>query len=134
MILKHVTQVETAEIVAMQLPMKMTPILKDPFIALMYFILPYFVMLMYIPMIYRLTYRIVREKELRTKELMEEMGMQTMSYWMSWLVYFTIINTLLSTMAWAVLCFGTLKYTGGLVFFLAIWLYGQSIFGFIMLV
>jgi len=75
LILKHVTQKETAEIIAMQLPMKMTPILKDPFIALMYFILPYFVMLMFIPMIYRLTYRIVREKELRTKELMEEMGM-----------------------------------------------------------
>jgi len=36
-------------------------------------------------------------------------------------------------MAWAVLCFGTLKYTGGMVFWLAIWLYGQSIFGFIML-
>ena len=56
-----------------------------------------------------------------------------MSYWLSWLVYYTIINSMLSTMAWAVLCFGTLKYTGGMVFWLAIWLYGQSIFGFIML-
>ena len=132
-ILKHTTGKESAEIVAMTLPMKMIPILKDPFIALMYFILPYFVMLMFIPMIYRLTYRIVREKELRTKELMEEMGMQTISYWLSWLAYYTVVNTMLSTMAWAVLCFGTLRYTGGLVFWLAIWLYGQSIFGFIML-
>lgn len=74
-VLRHVTKKETAEIVALTLPMKIYPLLKDPFVALTYFILPYFIMLMFIPMVYRVTYRIVKEKELRTKELMSMMGM-----------------------------------------------------------
>ena len=108
----------------MTLPMKMAPTIVDPFAALMYFILPHFIMLMFIPMIYRLTYRIVREKELRTKELMQEMGMKTFSYWTSWLVYFTLINTALSTISWTVLWFGCFKYTGAMVLWLTIFLYG----------
>lgn len=74
-VLRHVTNTPEANITAMTLPMKFFPVLKDPFVALIYFILPYFIMLMFIPMVYRVTYRIVKEKELRTKELMSMMGM-----------------------------------------------------------
>lgn len=104
--------------------MKIFPLLKDPFVALTYFILPYFIMLMFIPMVYRITYRIVKEKELRTKELMSMMGMQTLSYWCSWLVYFTIVNTVLTTVGWFVLNFGCFRYVSGIVLWLVIWLYG----------
>jgi len=131
-VLRHVTNTPTAEIVGMTLPMKMFPLLKDPFVAMTYFILPYFIMLMFIPMVYRVTYRIVKEKELRTKELMSMMGMQTLPYWLSWLAYFTIINTLLSTTGWIVLNYGCFRYVSGIVLWLVIWLYGQAIFGFIM--
>jgi hypothetical protein len=119
-----VTKKDTAEIVAMTLPMRIFPLLRDQFVALIYFILPYFIMLMFIPMVYRITYRIVKEKELRTKELMSMMGMQTLSYWCSWLVYFTIVNTVLTTVGWIVLNFGCFTYTSGIVLWLVIWLYG----------
>ena len=116
----------------MTIPMRFSPVLKDPFTALMYFIMPYFIMLMFIPMVYRVTYRIVKEKELRTKELMSMMGMETISYWSSWLAYFTVVNTLLSTTGWFILNFGCFSYVSGFVLWLVIWLYGQAIFGFIM--
>jgi hypothetical protein len=132
-ILKFRTDNQYAEIVAMTIPFKLKPMVKDPFSALVYFILPHFIMLMFIPLIYRLTYRIVREKELRTKEMMAEMGMKTFSFWMSWAVYFTCVNFLMSTCSWIVLYFGCFIFTGPLVLWLCIFLYGQSIFGFIML-
>jgi len=132
-VLRHATGKETAEVVAMTVPFKLIPMLKDPFLALLFFILPNFIMLMFIPLIYRLTYRIVREKEMRTKELMAEMGMQTISYWMSWATYFMAVNFMMTITSWTVLWFGCFYHTGGMVLFLIIFLYGQSIFGFIML-
>ena len=132
-ILKYNSGVPSAEIVAMTIPFKFKPLLKDPFTAMIYFILPHFIMLMFIPLIYRLTYRIVREKELRTKEMMAEMGMKTFSFWMSWATYFTCVNFLMTTSSWIILYFGCFTHTGPLVLWLVIFLYGQSIFGFIML-
>jgi hypothetical protein len=122
-----------AEIVAMTLPMKLKPVKSDAFAAIMYLVLHYFIMLMFIPLVYRFTYRIVKEKELRTKELMIMMGMNIWPYWLSWFTYFTLKNTLLTTVAWSVLYFACMTYVSGWVLWLAIWLYGQSIFGFIML-
>jgi ATP-binding cassette subfamily A (ABC1) protein 3 len=121
-----------AEIVAMTLPMRLKPVRNDPFSAVMYLTLPYFIMLMFIPMVYRFTYRIVKEKELRTKELMTMMGMNILPYWLSWFAYFTLKNTVLSTVAWSVLYFACMTYASGWVLWFAIWIYGQSIFGFIM--
>ena len=123
-ILKYNTNNPKAEIVAMTIPFKLKPMVKDPFSALVFFILPHFIMLMFIPLIYRLTYRIVREKELRTKEMMAEMGMKTFSFWMSWAVYFTCVNFLMTTSSWVVLYFGCFMYTGPLVLWLSIFLYG----------
>jgi hypothetical protein len=121
-----------AEIVAMTLPMKLKPVMNDSFSAIMYLNLNYFIMLMFIPMVYRFTYRIVKEKELRTKELMNMMGMNIWPYWLSWLTYFTLKNTLLSTIAWSILYFRCMTFMNGWVLWLSIWIYGQSIFGFIM--
>ena len=95
--------------------------------------LPWFLMLMFIPLVYRVTYRIVKEKELGTKELMTMMGMNASSYWFSWLFYFTCVNTLLCTTAWTVLFFGgVLRYTSIGVIYFTIWLFGEAIFGYIM--
>jgi hypothetical protein len=73
---------------------------------------------MFIPMVYRVTYRLVKEKELGTKDMMHMMGMSTSSYWLSWAAYFTILNTLLSTAAWVVLCFFVMRHTSGAVLWL----------------
>jgi hypothetical protein len=56
-------------------------------------------MLMFIPMVYRVSYRVVQEKELRTKEIMKMMGMRTFPYWASWFFFFTIVNTVISLLA-----------------------------------
>ena len=120
-------------IAAMTVPMDVPFFVADPFVGIMYFSLKWFLMLMFIPLVYRVTYRMVKEKELRTKEIMSMMGMSASSYWLSWLFYFTCINTLMSTCAWAILCFGCMRYTDGMVIFLMLWLYGQAIFGYIML-
>jgi trans-2-enoyl-CoA reductase len=72
-------------------------------------IAPYFFMLMYIPLLYRTTYRIVSEKELRVRETMRMMGMQDSSYWMSWFVYYTFLNSILSTIAWCIIAYGVFR-------------------------
>ena len=123
-ILRHETNNPDAVIAAMTVPMDVPFYLADPFSGIMYFSLKWFVMLMFIPLVYRVTYRMVKEKELRTKELMLMMGMSPASYWLSWLFYFTCINTLLSASAWSVLCFGCMRYTSPTVVFLMLWLYG----------
>jgi len=119
--------------------MELAPIEADKFMAMAYIILPYLVQLMFIPLIFRTTYRIVIEKEMKTKEIMRMMGMKTGPYWCSWFVYFTLVNTALSTMACILLKLpvkegvGVIKKSSGLVLWTAFWLYGQSIFAFIML-
>ena len=55
--------------------MKIPPMQKDPFSFMLMKIAPYIFMLMYMPMLYRTTFRIVSEKENRTRETMRMMGM-----------------------------------------------------------
>lgn len=50
-----------------------------------------------------MTFKIVREKESRTKETMRIMGMTDSPYWLSWFVFYTLINTCVTTICWAVL-------------------------------
>jgi hypothetical protein len=137
-VLRHVTEEPEARIWAMTLPMTSQPIIADAFTYILYLILPYFIMLMFIPMVYRVTYRIVKEKELKTKEIMRMMGMKMAPYWMSWFVYFTIVNLFLSTVAWMFMFLPSavyrngefhsynkvIKYTDGFVLWLVIWMYG----------
>ena len=47
---------------------------------------------MYIPPVYNTVFLIVREKESRAKESMRMMGMSDVSYWLSWVIYWTAIN------------------------------------------
>jgi hypothetical protein len=75
----------------------------------------------------------VLEKELRTKEYMKMMGMKTFPYWLSWVFFFTCVNTVISLLAVIILAAGVLKYTSTMVIWLLYWMYGQSIFSFIML-
>ena len=95
--------------------------------------MPLFTLLMYIPVLYRTVYRIVFEKVTRAKESMRMMGMGEAAYWLSWLTYYTVMNTILSTLAFAVTCINAWKSENVFYIWLFFWLYGQSLFGLLMI-
>lgn len=86
------------------------------------------------PLIFRTVYRIVSEKESRVKESMHMMGLRQFPYWASWLAYFTLINTLTSSIVFGILywteCF---VFTDPLILFLVPWAFGQSVFGLLVI-
>ena len=75
----------------------------DPFASTLALLLPLFLLLAYVPQVYNMTFKIVRERESRTKETMRIMGMTDLPYWMSWFVFYTGLNTIVTTLAWLVL-------------------------------
>jgi ATP-binding cassette subfamily A (ABC1) protein 3 len=79
---------------------------------------------MYIPPIFRTTYRIVAEKESKVKESMRMMGLRDMPYWLSWLTYYTFVNTMISTIVFIILYSKVLSKSDGWIQFMVIWLYG----------
>ena len=91
--------------------------------------MPAFLLIAFIPPIYDMVFRIVKERESRAKESMRIMGMTDLPYWMSWFVYYTFINTMLSTVAWISLLFNVINWSNPVYIWLFFWLYGQAVFG-----
>jgi len=91
--------------------------------------LPLFLLLGFIPPVYNLTFKIVREKETRAKEIMLIMGMTDLPYWLSWFVFYTCINTVVSTLAWFFLLFNVINYSNPMYLWIFFWLYGEAVFG-----
>jgi len=77
---------------------------------------------------------IVKEKESRCKESMRMMGMNDFSYWLSWFVYYTILNTVIATISWAVLLINVINYSNIWFIWTYFWLYGEAVFGQIMMI
>lgn len=110
--------------------------------------LAFFVLVMYIPPLYRTVYRIVQEKESRVKESMKMMGLSDKAYWASWFTYYTTVNFVISFLSWAMLNgiwkmmkqikgfpdIVVMKDTGDGVIFLTLFLYGQSLFGLVLII
>lgn len=92
-------------------------------------ILPLLMLFMYILPVFTIVSLIVKEKESKARESMRMMGMTDSPYWLSWFAYYTILNTILSLIAWAVLCINVIGFSNPIFVFLWIWLYGQAIFG-----
>ncbi len=101
----------------------------DPFTQALAVLLPLFLLLAYIPPVYNMTFKIVREKESRAKETMRIMGMTDLPYWMSWFVFYTVINSLVSTLAWAMLLPACINYSQPFYIWIFFWLYGEAVFG-----
>jgi len=80
--------------------------------------------LMYIPLLYRMVYRIVYEKVTRAKESMRMMGLGDFAYWSSWLAYYTIVNTVLVLICWAILLYNVYSRKSAFLLFVLMWLYG----------
>lgn len=114
-------------------PTKILPIYIDPFTRLLSMSMTLFMLLMYIPLMYRTVYRIVFEKVTKAKESMRIMGMTDFPYWSSWLIYYTLVNTVLSFGAWLTLNINVFNNKSALLLFIVIWVYGQSLFGLIMI-
>lgn len=108
----------------MIVPVKIAPIVLDNFVIVLQLTLSLFVLLMYIPLLYRTVYRIVFEKASRAKESMLMMGLTLDSYWLSWFVYYSIVNTVISFFSWLVIQNGVFTSKSSQVLFLVIWLYG----------
>ena len=105
-------------------PMQTETSVYDPFSVALSSLLPLFLLITYIPPVYNMTFKIVREKESRTKETMRIMGMTDLPYWLSWLVFYTVINTLVSTLAWGTLMFKVINYSVPFYLWIFFWLYG----------
>ena len=101
----------------------------DPFQNGLAVLLPLFILMAYIPPVYNMTFRIVREKETRAKETMRIMGMTDLPYWMSWFIFYTIINTVVSTLCWGILLRKVINYSQSGYIWLFFWLYGEAVFG-----
>lgn len=133
-ILKEKTGLPDASIMAMTVPQRVMDNVQDDFIFFLKGVLTFFILVMYIPPVYRTVYRIVAEKESRVKESMKMMGLSDCAYWMSWFTYYTIVNTLISTAVSVILAQWVMPRTQFWILFTAIWLYGQSLFGLIMII
>mmetsp|Transcript_36984 Transcript_36984/g.26869 ORF Transcript_36984/g.26869 Transcript_36984/m.26869 type:complete len:155 (-) Transcript_36984:1494-1958(-) len=122
-----------ASIVAFTVPTRMPTYFRDDFRGMLTSILPFFLILIYIPPVFRTTYRIVEEKETKVRETMKIMGLNYLAYWLSWLAYYTLVNTVLSWLMVCVLLINSVNYTETFLLWLMIWLFGQSLFGMIII-
>jgi ATP-binding cassette subfamily A (ABC1) protein 3 len=92
-------------------------------------VLPLFLLYAFILPVFTIVSLLVKEKESKARESMRMMGMTDFPYWLSWFIYYTIINTVLSLVAWGVLCINVIGQSNVFYVFIWIWLYGESIFG-----
>lgn len=123
-ILAFKTQDYNAMIAMMLQPMQTDTSIYDPFGQALGVLLPLFLLLAYIPPVYNMTFKIVREKETRAKETMRIMGMTDLPYWMSWFIFFTCINTILTTLSWGILLIKVVNYSQPMYLWIFFWLYG----------
>jgi hypothetical protein len=89
---------------------------------------------MYVPIVYSTVYRIVQERENRARESMKMMGLTDTPYWLSWFCFYTFQNTILVTAAWLILCINCIEYSKKGEIWLFLWLYGEAVFGQILMI
>ena len=116
----------------MTVPARLPPYTEDDFGRIIEGVLVFFLIIMYVPPVYRTTYRIVNEKETKVKESMRMMGLKDFAYWSSWFTYYTIVNTFMSLITWVILYTKVLPKSAGWITFFTVWLYGQSLFGIVL--
>lgn len=112
------------------IPMQGADFVQNDFQRILGF-LSFFIFLIYIVPLYRLTYRIVNEKENRSRESMKMMGLTDTSYWLSWFTYYAILVTIISIIITALI--GRLIKTSKTLMFVILWVYGYSLFGFTLI-
>jgi hypothetical protein len=61
------------------------------------------------------------------------MGMSEFAYICSWFCYYTIINTIVTTLSWLLLAFVVFKHSNVYIVWLILWLFGQTLFGLVLI-
>ena len=102
LVLRETTATPDASISLLAVPMRSNTITVDKF-TLVSGPFANLIVVMYILPVYNMVFFIVKEKEQRAKESMRMMGLGDWSYWVSWFVYYTVQNTVMSAVAWATL-------------------------------
>lgn len=128
-VLKQATGKQDATISLMTIPMDAATKPLDLFSTVVSLVLPRFLLFMYILPVFKIVSLIVQEKESKARESMRMMGMTDTPYWLSWFVHYSLLNTIISLIAWAVLTINVIGPSNKLYVLLFIWLYGQAIFG-----
>ncbi len=73
--------------------------------------MPFFLLVMFIPPVYNMVFLIVKEKESKTRESMRMMGLTDIPYWLSWFLFYSAINTVMTTFAWITLLFNVINFS-----------------------
>jgi ABC-type multidrug transport system permease subunit len=102
-ILRQSTSDKDASIATVHMPFKNDVVKQDFFPLVLMPSLSFFVQLMFIPFLYRTVSSVVSEKSNRSRESMRMMGMSDVAYWVSWLIYWTLINTTIATLSTLIL-------------------------------
>lgn len=123
-VLKYVTDNEDANITLMFAPVPGAVDLQDDFVPILQGLLPLLILLAYVPMVYNTVFKIVVEKEMRAKETMRIMGMTDLPYWLSWFIFYTIVNTVVTTLSWGILMINVINYSRPFYIWIFFWLYG----------
>ena len=130
MVLKYSTGDPQANIALFTSPVPGSVFVADQqFEYVMTSLLPSLIVVMYMPSVYSLVFLLVKEKESGARSSMAIMGMTNTAYWMSWFVYYTLINTVITTLAWMVLLYNVINYSKIIYIWFFFWLYGESVFG-----
>lgn len=132
-VLRNTTGLWTSNIASLIVPMRTERIVFDEYEQVQTYIFPLLIILMYIIPIHRLVMRIVTERESSSREIMKVMGMSEASYWLSWFIYFMSIATIIAASATLITKYQILPHSNGFLIFAYFWLFGLSLFGYVVL-
>mmetsp|Transcript_37189 Transcript_37189/g.45413 ORF Transcript_37189/g.45413 Transcript_37189/m.45413 type:complete len:182 (+) Transcript_37189:883-1428(+) len=115
-------------------PMQTNEFVKDDFVIAQKQILPLVMVVIFLLPIYKLTSSIVGERLNKTKDVARSMGISESAYWLSWFLYYTLGMTLVTLVMAALLTFLVFKYSEFQLVFVVLWLYGLSLFAYIVFI
>jgi len=132
-VLREATGEPEATIMLCVVPMRNTNPYKDEFGELLELIFPYFVFMMYVMPLYRTIFSIVQEKQSGTRESMRMMGLFMSAYWISWLLFFIAIISMVTLSAFIILRINVFPHSNPLLLYMFYNTFGISIFGYVVL-
>ena len=86
-------------------------------------------LLLVIPLLFpfmRMCYMLITEKEKKIKEGMKMMGLSDMAFYLSWIIYYTVIYTIISVL-WTIIMSSVWTNSSGLLLFIWYWLYCMTL-------
>lgn len=114
--------------------MQTNEFVRDDFVIAQKQILPLIMVVIFLLPIYKLISQIVSDRVNKTKDVARSMGISESSYWLSWFLYYTLGMTLVTLVMAVLLTFLVFKYSELLLVFAVLWLYGLSLFGYILFI